>query len=258
MSVLLALTLLATGAAPESAPQATPEAPRTAKAAKAGVGLEFSLLKNHVRMGDPLFVKLRLTNRSKHKLSVFAWIFRGSDNIPKEWTEGSAFHTAPYIEVRAPDGEILHPLDDVYDVSPGEERLGPVIQDSRISSWTAAGISQEEINRRLEAEDTAVAAARREKKYPPIELLTGQSATTASWCAERSLNLSGTILCPGNGFVELNFAFDKPGRYRARIVYDQRIPKGLREEEARHGLHIPDDEWQIRVATEWIDFQVLK
>lgn len=215
------------------------------------VGLELSIHKSRIKFGEPLFVKTVLKNLSKKPLLVTEWVFRGSDDLGAEWSKNSGVKIQTYIEIVDPKGNALQLV--LYGrrqhVNPFEITVStPDAEEARLlTAWKAKGLDDNEIDARYRKFALDRAAAKHDKKYPPIRLSPGGSIPSASWCSGTAFqDEPAETTCPGNGYVELPFfAFERPGVYRIRAARDFRLGKDLRKYE---------DEWCVKVATKWIAF----
>ena len=226
----------------------------TAKGRTGPVGLQLTLLQSKIKIGENLFVKTSLTNFSKDPMPVADWIYRGSRNLGDVWSDDICNTRYPAIEVRDSKGHRVKP-DPYHDLSgsdsPFTQTVGTPRPDTRLKTWKSEGLRDVQISERLQKEENAREDADRDAKYPGIVLKHGQSVDSVSWCSGRKKeNTAMAITCPGNGFVELAaYNFKLPGRYRVRAVRDSRPSKEFQKW---------TDQWDIRAATDWIYFEVVR
>ena len=235
--------------------QVRKQLPPTATGRTGPVGLKLTLLRDRIKVGESLFVKMTLTNFSNDPLPVADWIYRGSDRLDEAWVDVICDSEHPAIEVRDSKGNRLKPFpyfNSSGSDSPLAQTVGQPQPDARLKQWKSEGLSDAQINERFQDETVKEEDANRDKKYPGIILKHGQSVETASWCSGRVAGKSPTtITCPGDGFVELAiYTFERPGRYRIRSVRDFRPGTKLQRELA--------DQWDVRTATNWITFEVTR
>lgn len=221
------------------------------------VGLELTLLKTKLKVGERLFVKTVLKNFSKDQMLVTDWIYRGADNLGDEWSKQLNSESGSAIEIQDSRGRRVKPrFFDVgvrYNDNPFEQTTGTLNAEELklLKDWEAAGLTPQQAADRLTEKLRLNAEKRYDAKHPVVKLKQGESVTSLSWCAEREPERSPlAVTCPGYGFVELPFfRFDQPGRYRIRAVYNHSAPKDLQQ------WATP---WSVRVVTAWTTFEVLK
>lgn len=219
------------------------------------VGLELTLLKTKLKVGERLFVKSTLRNFSKEEMIVIDWIYRGADNLGDEWDKQLNSESGSTIEIEDSRGRRVKPR--FFDVgiryNDFEQTVKPLEGEDLklLEGWVKSGLTREQAVGRLNKKYSWDAERRYDAKYPVVRLKQGESVTTRSWCAEREPERSPlAVTCPGGGFVELPFfPFDRPGRYRIRAVYNS-APTRKSKQWA--------DEWSVRVETAWISFEVRK
>ncbi len=236
----------------EGAEQSLP----TAKGRTGPVGLQLTLLRNKIKVGERLFVKTTLINYANEPMPVIDWIYRGSRNIGEEWSKNSCFTMNPVIEIRDPKGHRLKPVpyaDLSGGGSPFIQGVSPVDAktERHIKDLESQGLPDAQINARLAKEEGDREEAKRDEKYPVIKLKHGQSVESVSWCSPGLKNDTPTAAaCPGAGFVQLPiYEFDRPGLYRVRATRDHRLAK----EDRRWATP-----WNVSVATGWITFEVIR
>lgn len=221
------------------------------------VGLELTLLKTKLKVGERLFVKTTLRNFSKEEMFIVDWIYRGADNLGEEWDKKLNSESRSTIEIRDSRGRRVKPR--LFYVGGGhhdnflEQTVKPFEgEDLELYNvWIASGLTPHQASDRLNKKWLWDAERRYSAKHPVVKLKQGESATSLSWCADREPERSPlAVTCPGNGYVELPFfPFKRPGRYRIRAVYDYSPTKDF--------LKWADD-WNVRVETDWITFEVVK
>jgi hypothetical protein len=181
-------------------------------------------------------------------MSVADWVYCGSDDITREWAQNTLYSHGTSVEVQSSTG-VKYQLQEHFSGDQG--RLGNDRRGQHLDDHVSPQLNEGSDQRSPEKDEEL-----REAKYPVIKLPPGQAATSIGLCELDSLNLSPSRQCRNDGFVELGFGIDKPGIYRARIVYDERIPEGLRRRYLREGTVPKQNEWEVRVATPWISFEV--
>jgi len=240
--VLLALLLLAPHA-------------HSAEGRNGPVGLELTLFKTRLKVGERLFVKTTLRNFSKEPMLATDWIYRGADNLGDEWDKQLNSESGSTIEVQDSRGRRVKPK--FFDVgvryNDYEQSVKPLegADLDLYNVWIASGLTPKQAADRLTEQWRWDAERKYDAKHPVVRLKQGQSVSSLSWCAERDPKLSPlAVTCPGKGFVELPFfPFVRPGRYRIRAVYNHAPTKEYLKWA---------DEWSVRVATDWVAFEVRK
>jgi len=220
------------------------------------VGLELNVLKTKLKVGEPLFVKTTIKNYSKDWMPVVDWIYRGANNLGEEWFNHLITEVGTTLEVEDSRGRRVKPVlvylgEDIN--SPFDKIITSASAEEKklLRGWEAEGLTSQQAIDRLNEKFRMDEKKQRDARYPSIRLEQGQSATSVSWCAARDPKPEPlAVTCPGGGFVEMPFfEFDRPGRYRIRAVDNSVTPKDLMK------WTTP---WSVRVATNWIDFEVSK
>jgi hypothetical protein len=245
--------LIALGsAALAGGPNAAVKAAKTAHGRNGAVELELALLRDKIKIGDSLFVRTHLKNRSKRPMRVVEWVFRGSSDLGREWSNNCDVRVGAFVEIQDSQGHTIKPgiYISQYDVSPiGMETSTPDAETLKlVEDLKSKGRSDSQINEQLREKAVLRERKDRDAKYPSVMLKRGQSKASVQWCSGRPNAQGKTMSCPGDGYVELPFfTFERPGRYRIRAVWDYRPPDAARDSA---------DEWSVLAATEWAPFEV--
>lgn len=227
------------------------------KARKGPIEIRLDVLKTHIKEGEPVYVRIALANHSKHDLEIADWIYRGNDNLKKVWRSHPSYGT--YIEASPANGKdwlrigYQHHGND----SPIGMTWGKAEQpDPRIAEWKKNGISDREIDQRLQDEEEERQDAIQQKKYPPVILKPEKTALTVALCTGDGQPIptnpgDSAISCPrDSNYVEIPFIFPGPGKYKLRAVYNHILPYKLKNAHRT--------EWDLKTSTPWIFIEVPK
>jgi hypothetical protein len=229
--------------APSGAAAIPPEV--EVKASSGPVELSLAVYRTKISMGSLRF-RVRLKNTGKNKMRVLSEPFTDPSVIQKTRGENT---TGIYLEVlnsagRSPGVNLR-----------GASRIDPaslppfLTKDERaeIDSWTAGGLSGEEVQRRV-AEIIRRKHSDGDLEAQAFWMEPGASTATIPYAVGNRAHSGDPI---GN-FAELTNYDLPPGKYRIRAVYDLYSPP-----EFYRKNHLAADAWEVRVKTPFVDFEVL-
>ncbi|MDE2143327.1 MAG: hypothetical protein KGJ84_13035 [Elusimicrobia bacterium] len=180
--------------------------------------------RKRVKVGEPLWVKIRLTNVSEKSMFVTDDLFTGPKDFQHALEDG--FFGVSLI-IRNQNGKTVKWTPDAepdIDLCPEADSAPHEPPDpngkAKIDAWKRAGYPLEKINSLLDAESKA-ARARLESRHPIKTLGPGESIATGPWryrglCKADSAKLPQQV----GDYGELwNFHLDEPGTYTIRARY---------------------------------------
>jgi len=210
-------------------------------AQKSPIKLTLTLHSKKIRLGDPLWFRLKLTNVSKVPIEIVNGLFCSDYGVFKKSLESYAgLRKELYLVVVRADGkEVMNyypipPIDGCIENESGsmgsmskESPAPPEIQ-RKVDQWKKEGLNNQQIQAKLDKEfnynPDYHPPGWKEKPYPcsAFELAPSKSVETPAWVFKG--------YCPGDRphlpmppgrFVEaIQFQLDKPAHYRVFAVYN--------------------------------------
>lgn len=191
------------------------------------------LRKVPIKVGEPLWIRIRLTNVGKKPMFVMDDLFTGPDDFQKTLEAG---RYGVSVVITGPDGNKV-PWQSTKEIfgmqcpenDPTSSEYRPTPQPGQnpkekvqIEAWRKEGKSTREIYKLLNEQE---AARRRreqtESKHPIARLEPGETISTRPWrysgkCKKDNARLPHQV----GDFAELwNFHLDSPGTYKIRAIY---------------------------------------
>lgn len=190
-------------------------------------GIDFEKYERRIpiKVGEPVWIKLRLTNVGKKPMVVMDDLFTGPMNFQEALESNSRYGVS--IVITGPDGKDL-----IWD----KGRNSPLIPCSeagaiydpvgtkKAAEWRKQGKSAEQIDELLEKDLRAEEKKKRDwalSHHPVKKLQPGESIATGPWryaggCGRQEALLPAQI----GDYAQLwNYRLDAPGRYKIRAVY---------------------------------------
>ena len=214
-----------------------------------------------VKVGEPLWIKIRITNVGKKMFTVGDDFFQGSKDFGEILEKNVNAGVAVYVELTGPDGKKIKwssaPFFDGYCLNGFLDKSEPPLNETssgypglleRLSDWKKSGHKIHDL--------VDVWYGKRppppQKKQEDADLFRlkpSQSFTTHSWIYRPICNGERPRMPkPIGDYAELEpLHMDKPGEYRLKAIYDM-LPTTLEiAYNKQHGGHLSEEE--IRVET---------
>lgn len=193
--------------------------------AQDGIDLDQYERRVPIKVGEPLWIKIRLTNVGKKTMVVKDDLFTGPLTFPEALEANSRYGVS--IVITGPDGKSV-PLEGFRDPSTkpcsGSTSAIDPVATAKAAAWRKEGKSQEQIDDLFDDEIRAEEMRKKKwemSRHPIKKLNPGESVTTGPWRYQGS--------CAGQGarspqhvgdYAQLaNFHLDFPGVYKIRAVY---------------------------------------
>ncbi len=223
--------------------------------------------------GEPLWVRLGITNIGKNTIMVTHDLFTGGREFGMaiDYWHGNA--RGIDLQIIGPDGKKVPKYQSLHSNGP---RPGPSAEEKaaehrlaeeKVAAWRRAGYSTEKINELLDEFSEEEGRKRRDawqeeniRRHPAKYLKPGQSVWTPPYSYKDPYNKQFYRAEPIGDFSELaNFDFNDAGIYRIRFVYDKSVDASDFEfhKNVLKDAHWKPDEWDVWVQTPWIKIEVL-
>jgi hypothetical protein len=212
-----------------------------------GVDKNRYIRRKRIRIGEPLWIKIRLTNLGKKPMFVLDDLFTGPEDFQQALEER---HSGVSLIILTHDGQpvkwMREPDSDI-DLCPEAEPISHAPPDpklqAKVDAWKRDGYSLEKINAMLDAESKAAAEARTDAPHPFKKLETGESIATGPWRYRGRCKLDSAKLPQQVGdFGELwNYHLDIPGVYTIKARY-------FADPYANHGKQVEIETAPIKIT----------
>lgn len=193
--------------------------------AQDGIDLDQYERRVPIKVGEPLWIKIRLTNIGKKPMAVKDDLFTGPLKFPEALEANSSYGVS--VVITGPNGKKV-PSESIRDTSAlpcsgSTSRFDPAATAKAVA-WRKEGKSQEQIDE-LFAE--AIRAEEKRKKkweminHPIKKLNRGESISTGPWRYQGNCAGQGALFPQQVGdYAQLwNFHLDSPGVYKISAVY---------------------------------------
>lgn len=224
--------------------------------------------------GEPLWVKVGITNVGKHPIKVENELFEGERDFRRALENGGRFGV--FFEVVGPDGKnlkmawdqfSLRHYPDVAHPPPDEDEAAHKRRvQAKVLEWRKAGLGDEAIQDRLNQLSTEDSHAYHElyeqellREHPPIDVQPGKTVWSPPYVDPDDEWTKARYSKPIDSFAELlNYNLKKPGVYKIRAAYDETPSFTPAQMDQLRASGWKPDEWGVRVVTPWIKISVLR
>lgn len=175
-----------------------------------------------VRVGDSLWIKLRLSNVGSHIIKTSDEVFLGPKNFAEALESNRQLRYDTYLSLIGPDGKAV-PWESMVMMEPCQESQAWRPADSKtqakVEAWRKEGLSIEQINDLLQKEENE--QARYNEDHRPVRVLKpGESLSTGPWVFPGFCKGDREPQPPRDDYAELwNYRLKDPGVYYLKAYY---------------------------------------